>query len=449
MNIPNDVATTSISWENDFSVFLPESAVFWFRRDLRLSDNAGLYQALKNNNDVIPLFIFDSNILEKLADKADARVTFILQSLELLKQTLELHGTSLSILYGDPVSLYQQIRVNAVYTNEDYEPYTRRRDDAISEIIKYHGGIFKTFKDQVIFGPEEVIKDDGHPYNIFTPYSKKWLATVNDFSSKPHPSENYFANFLASAPLPFPTLQDIGFKKTRVSFPPRVIKKSVIETYDKTRNFPGADGTTRIGVHLRFGTVSIRRLVHIAKQQNQTFLKELIWREFYQMILWHYPRVENASFKAAYDKIQWRNNLEEFDAWCNGETGYPIVDAGMRELNATGYMHNRVRMIVSSFLTKHLLIDWRWGEAYFAKKLLDYDLAANNGGWQWAAGTGCDAAPYFRVFNPALQTQKFDKSLEYIRRWVPEFDSQAYAKPLVEHAYARARALKAYGEGLS
>lgn len=366
-----------------------------------------------------------------------------------MKQELELQGTALRVLYGDPVMLYKKIKTKSVYTNEDYEPYARRRDKAVNDIITSNGGMFKTFKDHVIFSRGEVLKDDGSPYTIFTPYSRKWLATMKNFFLKSYPTEKYFSNFLNSTPLPFPTLQHIGFAETQVEQPERVIKKSVIKTYDKTRNFPASEGTSRIGVHLRFGTVSIRKLVRIAIKENQTYLKELIWREFYQMILWHYPNVENGSFKPAYEKIQWRNNIEEFDAWCMGQTGYPMVDAGMRELNATGYMHNRVRMVVASFMTKHLLIDWRWGEAYFAKKLLDYDFASNNGGWQWAAGTGCDAAPYFRVFNPALQAQKFDKALEYVRRWVPEFDTKDYVRPLVEHSFARNRALAAYGEALN
>jgi deoxyribodipyrimidine photo-lyase len=446
---PDSTAAHTVNWENDFRIFSSESTVFWFRRDLRLTDNAGLFHALKNSKSVIPVFIFDSEILEKLDDKSDSRVAFILQSLDVLKHDLEKNGTSLSILYGDPVELYKRINVASVYTNEDYEPYARQRDSAISNILTERGSSFQSFKDQVIFGPDEVLKDDGSPYTVFTPYSRKWLVKLNKFFLKSYPTENYFSNFVSTPPLPFPTLEAIGFYQTRIPLPQRVIRQSVIENYDKTRNFPAIEGTTRIGVHLRFGTVSIRKLAVIAAAQNQTFLKEVIWREFYQMILWHYPHVENKSFKPAYDRIQWRNNPEEFEAWCKGQTGYPIVDAGMRELNETGYMHNRVRMVVASFLTKHLLIDWRWGEAYFAKKLLDYDLASNNGGWQWAAGTGCDAAPYFRVFNPALQTQKFDKSLEYIRRWVPEFDTTSYARPIVEHAFARVRALSAYGEGLA
>ena len=307
---------------------------------------------------------------------------------------------------------------------------------------------FKTYKDQVIFEKEEVLKDDGKPYTIFTPYSKKWKSILNKFYLKSYPTEKYFNNLIRVQPLPHPSLKDIGFIKTTSAFPERVVKSSVIEKYDKQRNFPAIEGTTHLSIHLRFGTVSIRKLAQVATKKNEIWLNELIWRDFYQMILWHYPQVETQAFKTAYDKIEWRNDPKEFEVWCKGRTGYPIVDAGMRELNTTGFMHNRVRMIVASFLTKHLLIDWRWGEAYFAQKLLDFDLAANNGGWQWAAGSGCDAAPYFRVFNPQLQTEKFDSKLEYIRKWIPELDSGDYPSPIVDHKFARDRVLKVYRKAL-
>jgi deoxyribodipyrimidine photo-lyase len=424
------------------------TTLFWFRRDLRLQDNAGLYRALRENQDVLPVFIFDTSILDQLEDRDDARVTFIHQSLELLKAQLEDLGSSLLVLYGDPVKLYATLKPKAVYANHDYEPYARERDAKVSDILQRKGVSFKTFKDQVIFEKNEVIKDDGSPYTVFTPYSRKWKAALTPFYLKSYPTEKYFKRFLKTKKLPFPTLEDLGFTPSSIDFPERVVKRAVVEKYDQQRDFPAVKGTTRLSVHLRFGTVSIRKLAQLGAQKNATWLNELIWRDFYQMILWHFPHVQTQSFKPAYDRIDWRNDPQEFEAWCEGKTGYPIVDAGMRELNATGFMHNRVRMIVASFLTKHLLIDWRWGEAYFAKKLLDYDLAANNGGWQWATGSGCDAAPYFRVFNPRLQTEKFDKDLVYVKKWVPEFESEKYPKPVVDHAFARERVLRVFKNAL-
>jgi len=424
------------------------TTLFWFRRDLRLQDNAGLFHALKENQDVLPIFIFDTVILDKLDDRDDARVAFIYQSLEILKTQLEALGSSLLVLYGDPVKLYATLNPKSVYANHDYEPYARERDEQISTILQRKRVVFKTFKDQVVFEKSEIVKDDGSPYTVFTPYSRKWRAALTRFYLKSYPTEKYFAHFLKTKPLPFPTLAQLGFIPSAVDFPERVVKRTIIEKYDRQRDFPALKGTTRLSVHLRFGTVSIRKLAQLGAQKNDTWLKELIWRDFYQMILWHFPHVQSESFKPAYDRIDWRNDPQEFDAWCEGKTGYPIVDAGMRELNATGFMHNRVRMITASFLTKHLLIDWRWGEAYFAKKLLDYDLAANNGGWQWAAGSGCDAAPYFRVFNPQLQTEKFDKDMAYIKKWVPEFESEVYPKPIVDHAFARERVLRVFKNAL-
>ncbi|MCW5910681.1 MAG: deoxyribodipyrimidine photo-lyase [Cyclobacteriaceae bacterium] len=424
------------------------TTLFWFRRDLRLQDNAGLYHALKHHTHVIGIFIFDTGILGKLEDKADARVEFILQSLTYLQQQLVELGSSLLVLHGKPVDIYKKLSPKAIYANHDYEPYATQRDEAIRKMLEQGNIAFKTFKDQVIFEKEEVLKDNGKPYTVFTPYSRKWKALLNPFYMKSYPTEKYFSSFKKIKPAALPALHDIGFRPSGISFPGRVIKQTVIDRYDKQRNFPAVEGTTKLGVHLRFGTVSIRRLVQVALKKNEVWLNELIWRDFYQMILWHFPHVETKAFKPAYDNIEWRNHADEFNAWCNGCTGYPVVDAGMRELNTTGFMHNRVRMIVASFLTKHLLIDWRWGEAYFAQKLLDFDLAANNGGWQWAAGSGCDAAPYFRVFNPELQTEKFDPERNYIKRWVPEAGTHAYPKPIVEHRFARNRALKAYKAAL-
>jgi deoxyribodipyrimidine photo-lyase len=423
------------------------TTVFWFRRDLRLTDNAGLYYALRQGN-VLPIFIFDNQILKKLDDKGDKRVQFIHHTLANLKIQLEEIGSSLLVLHGNPVELFKKINPQAIYTNHDYESYARKRDEQVATILKKKDCILTTYKDQVIFEKGEVTKDDESPYTIFTPFSKKWKAKLTTFYYKSYPTEKYYASFKKCNPLPFPSLAEIGFNETDVKFPERSIKQSIIEHYHNTRDFPAQPGTTRLSVHLRFGTVSIRKLVQIALKKNSMWLNELIWREFYHMILWHFPNVEK-SFKPKYDRIQWRNNDQEFKAWCEGKTGYPIVDAGMRELNETGFMHNRVRMITASFLTKHLLIDWRWGEAYFAKKLLDFDLAANNGGWQWAAGSGCDAAPYFRVFNPYLQTKKFDPELKYIKKWVPEYDSSAYPKPIVDHEFSRKRVLKVYKEALN
>ncbi len=425
------------------------TSLFWFRRDLRLQDNAGLYQALKESEEVLPVFIFDSDILDKLEEKTDLRIAFIHQSLTLMQKQLEEMGSSLLVLYGNPAEIFKELNPKAVYTNHDYEPYAQKRDGLVREILEKKGSAFKTYKDQVIFEKDEVIKDDGKPYTIFTPYSRKWKSKLEDSTLKSYPNEKHFDNYKKVKPIPLPSLTDIGFQETTFTFPERLVKQSIVEQYDKQRNFPAIEGTTKLSVHLRFGTVSIRKLAQVALKKNETWLNELIWRDFYHMILWHFPRVETKAFKPVYDKIEWRNNENEFAAWCKGRTGYPIVDAGMRELNTTGFMHNRVRMITASFLTKHLLIDWRWGEAYFAKKLLDFDLAANNGGWQWAASSGCDAAPYFRVFNPQLQTEKFDPKLEYIKKWVPEFGTEKYPKPIVDHKFARERVLKVYKDALS
>ncbi len=424
------------------------TTLFWLRRDLRLQDNVGLFHALKENESVLPIFIFDSEILGKLEDKADLRVAFIHQSLALMQQQLVEMGSSLLVLHGNPTEIFKELTPKAVYTNHDYEPYARSRDAQVREILESKGVVFKTFKDQVVFEKDEVTKDDGKPYTVFTPYSRKWKSKLDEGPLKSYPTEKYFDHFKKVKSIALPTLSAIGFEEKAFIFPERLVKQSVVEQYDKQRNFPAIAGTTKLSVHLRFGTVSIRKLAQVALKKNETWLNELIWRDFYHMILWHFPHVQTKAFKPAYDKIDWRNNEKEFAAWCEGKTGYPIVDAGMRELNATGFMHNRVRMITASFLTKHLLIDWRWGEAYFAKKLLDFDLAANNGGWQWAASSGCDAAPYFRVFNPALQTEKFDPKLEYIKKWVPEFETASYPKPIVDHKVARERVLKVYKEAL-
>ncbi len=424
------------------------TTVVWLRRDLRVTDQAALYHALREQSNVVLLFIFDSAILDLLEDQADRRVAFIHQSLVHLKQDLEKHGSSLLVLHGDPVTVFKKLNPAWVYTNHDYEPYALERDRRVKDLLEAKGSTLKTFKDQVIFEKEEVLKDDGNPYTVFTPYSKKWKSKLTSFHLKSYPTEKYFHRLKKMEPLAMPTLEEIGFTPLHFAFPDRKIRQSIIEKYHEQRNYPGIEGTTRLSVHLRFGTVSIRQLATIAQKKNETWLNELIWRDFYFMILWYFPHVAQRAFKPAYDHIEWRNDPEEFQKWCEGKTGYPIVDAGMRELNTTGFMHNRVRMIVASFLTKHLLIDWKWGEAYFAKKLLDFDLAANNGGWQWAAGSGCDAAPYFRVFNPSLQTDKFDPTHTYIKKWVPEVGTPAYVSPIVLHAHARERVLKVYKEAL-
>ena len=427
--------------------------IFWFRRDLRLDDNAGLYYALKSDNPVLAIFIFDTNILDQLPTKADRRVEFIHNALTGLQQQLKELGCTLVVYHDTPLNAFKQLvkqyTISAVFTNHDYEPYAQERDESIAQFLKEHHITFHTYKDQVIFEKNEVVKDDGKPYTIFTPYSKKWKARLNEFYLKSYPTKKYFNNFYQQAAKRIPSLQAIGFEKAGKSFPTDSPDNAIIKQYDKQRDMPGIDGTSHLGVHLRFGTISIRQLAQKASKLNETYLNELIWREFFQMILWHFPHVgKGKAFKAEYDFIKWRNNEKEFTRWCEGNTGYPIVDAGMRELNATGFMHNRVRMITASFLVKHLLIDWRWGEAYFAEKLLDFELASNNGNWQWAAGCGCDAAPYFRIFNPYAQTKKFDPELTYIKKWVPEFEEFTYPAPIVDHETARERCLETYKKAL-
>ncbi|MBS1575850.1 MAG: deoxyribodipyrimidine photo-lyase [Bacteroidetes bacterium] len=430
----------------------PSVNIFWFRRDLRLSDNAGLYHALKDNNPVVPLFIFDRNILDELEDRTDRRVEFIYKAIEEMQRQLVKIGSTMDVRYGTPAAVYKELfaeyKIEKVFTNHDYEPYAKKRDREVNEILRLRNIPFHTYKDQVIFEKGEIVKDDLNPYTVFTPYSRRWKSLLNDFYLRSYPDKKYYSNFYKQAAKEIPSLRSMNFKTTDEYFPSKSWEKETIKKYDEQRNFPFIEGTSRLSVHLRFGTISIRELAREAGGLNETYLNELIWRDFYQMILWHFPHVESRSFKPEYDKMKWRNHEKEFEAWCEGQTGYPIVDAGMRQLNTTGYMHNRVRMVVASFLTKHLLIDWRWGEAYFAKKLLDYDLAANNGGWQWAAGSGCDAAPYFRIFNPDLQTKKFDSHLKYIRKWVPEFEELTYVKPIVEHESARKRCLEAYSAAL-
>ena len=438
---------------NNTKIINQPITIMWFRRDLRLSDNAALYHALKSENNVLPIFIFDQNILNRLEDKTDRRVAFIHAALTDIQIQLNAIGSTLHVYYSTPIEVFKELlsgyKINKVFTNHDYEQYAIDRDTQIEELLKSHKASFHTFKDQVIFEKEEVTKEDGKPYTVFTPYSRKWKAKLTPFYLKAYPTEKYYSNFLKQQQVVLPSLEQIGFKAVEQSFPSKDLDLTMVSHYAEQRNFPSLIGTSHLGVHLRFGTVSIRELAKKSKNLSETFLNELIWRDFYQCILWHFPKLNKGeSFKKEYDNIEWINNPQDFEKWCGGKTGYPIVDAGMRELNATGFMHNRVRMVVASFLTKHLLIDWRWGELYFAQKLLDFDFAANNGGWQWAAGSGCDAAPYFRVFNPTMQTEKFDKNLKYIRKWIPELDSFHYPQPIVNHEFARKRVLEVYSKAL-
>jgi deoxyribodipyrimidine photo-lyase len=422
--------------------------IFWFRRDLRINDNTALYNSLINGKNIQPIFIFDDNIAEELPYN-DARITFIYQQLNNINVELKKHGSSLKIFYGDPYKIFTEIlynnRVNNVHINRDYEPYALERDSSIFELLKDFGGQLKSYKDQVIFEQNEVVKKDGLPYTVFTPFKNKWLekfrSTENIIYKNPNLKNLVKSNYT------FPSMEDLGFEESTIKVPDFDLK--VVAKYDETRNFPSLDSTSKIGPHLRFGTVSIREIVETVKDVNSTYLSELIWREFFMQILWHFPKVVKENFRAKYDGIQWRNKEDEFKKWCEGKTGYPLVDAGMRELNATGFMHNRVRMVTASFLCKHLLIDWRWGEAYFAEKLLDYELASNNGNWQWSAGTGCDAAPYFRVFNPSEQIKKFDNKNQYINKWIPELNEFSYPQPMVEHPMARQRAIEIYKEGIN
>ncbi|GAB3919737.1 cryptochrome/photolyase family protein [Mucilaginibacter myungsuensis] len=429
-------------------------SIFWFRRDLRLDDNAGFYRALKAEHPVLCLFIFDKNILDKLEDKDDARVTFIYQTIENLHEQLHKHGSSLLVIYDKAENAWKQVltdyHVTSVYTNHDYEPYANKRDEAVIAMLEKNDTGFYSFKDQVIFEKDEVTKDDGLPYTVYTPYMRKWYAKLKPFYLKPYPNSKYFKNLYQTKHLALPSLKDMGFEKSSLKLPDTGYEH-VISDYKERRDFPAVEGTSHIGLHLRFGTVSVRELARTAHRHHEkTWLNELIWREFFMMVLYHFPKTCEHAFRPDYDKIKWNNNEEEFEAWCEGRTGYPIVDAGMRELNATGFMHNRVRMIVASFLSKDLLIDWRWGENYFARKLLDYEMSSNVGNWQWAAGCGTDAAPYFRIFNPESQTKKFDPKLEYIKKWIPEYaDFSKYPRPIVEHSFARERCLKAFKAALA
>jgi deoxyribodipyrimidine photo-lyase len=428
--------------------------LFWHRRDLRIEDNAGLFKALKENDQVQPIFIFDSSILTELP-RNDQRVRFIHQEIQRLKKEYQELNSDLKVYFGNPIQLIpsvaSQLSCSAVYTNRDYEPYALERDKQIYVSLEELGISFIGTKDHVIFEKNEVTKDDGLPYTIFTPYARKWKATLSESSFSSYSTSLYSANFARRENVEeLISMKELGFENVELyPFPSRSLPESIVNNYHENRNFPMVNGTSRLSLHLRFGTISIRKLASFAFERNETYLNELIWRDFYQMIIYHFPHSVKNSFKKQYDKIEWEQNEVHFKAWCAGKTGYPLVDAGMRELNETGFMHNRVRMVVASFLTKHLLIDWRRGESYFAEKLMDFELASNIGGWQWAAGCGCDAAPYFRVFNPTAQQEKFDKQKKYIQKWVPEYGTSSYPSPIIDHVFARERILSRFKKALN
>ena len=427
--------------------------LFWFRRDLRIEDNCGLFHALNGKNKVLPIFIFDKEILKKLP-KQDARLEMILISLNNIDLAMKAKRCSVGRFLGTPKTIFPELikkwRVEKVICNEDYEPYATNRDAEIHRLLEKEGVVFEMYKDQVIFAKDEIVKKDGSPYKVYTPFSRKWLERFEENPLKTYPSETLLGNLTLNESLPKINLADLGFDKSTIVEPKYSFDNKVIDEYEETRNFPSLDSTSRLGSYLRFGIVSVRALVQkAASRSNHIFLKELIWREFFMQILWHFPHTSHKSFKPQYDKIEWLNNPVDFEKWCKGDTGYPLVDAGMRQLNQTGFMHNRVRMLVGSFLCKHLLIDWRWGEAYFAEKLLDYEMSSNVGNWQWVAGCGVDAAPYFRIFNPSEQVKKFDKELRYIQKWVPNFQEIDYPNPMVDHKKARERCLMVYKTALS
>ena len=417
--------------------------IFWFRRDLRLDDNVGLNSALSSGNPVLGIFIFDEDIIENLP-KDDARISFIYQKLEEINKRLNTVNSSLLVIKGKPINVFNNLikeyEIENLYSNLDYEPYAIDRDKKISDLLKKNKIHHFQYKDQVIFGPKEILKENSLPYTVFTAYKNKWLSK---FKQESISTEIFldFSNFL-KIKNQFPLLSEIGFLKSKI----KVVDFNLesIRNYSNQRDYPFLNAGTSLSVHLRFGTVSIRNVINSIPNNETTFLSELIWREFFMQILFHFPYVVNSNFKKKYDEIQWKNDKKDFQNWCDGKTGYPIVDAGMQELKITGYMHNRARMIVAGFLCKHLLIDWRWGERYFSLKLLDYELSSNNGNWQWAAGTGCDSAPYFRIFNPITQQNRFDKDFIYIKRWIKDFDKENYIESIVEHDFARKRALQAY-----
>ena len=423
-------------------------SIFWFRRDLRLDDNVGLLEALKGDFPVLPIFIFDPEILDDLP-KNDARVNFIFDTLQEMRKELQNSNSSLAMYFGKPSAifkeLFEQYDIQKIYTNRDYEPYAKQRDEKIEKLANDNNSKFLTFKDQVIFEKDEVVKSNGDPYVVYTPYMKLWKTEFKKIDLKVQYTSQYLDNLIQNSRLPNLSLSDIGFEASSQKVPDYDVTPSLIQDYEAKRNYPAKDATSHIGPHLRFGTVGIRKIMKKAiSEKNEIFWQELIWREFFMQILYHFPNTSTDAFKKKYDRIAWRNNEGEFEKWKSGTTGYPMVDAGMRQLNESGFMHNRVRMLVGSFLCKHLLIDWRWGEAYFAEKLLDYEMSSNVGNWQWVAGSGVDAAPYFRIFNPTTQIKDYDKELEYIKKWIPEYDTTDYPEKMVDHKEARERALTEY-----
>jgi deoxyribodipyrimidine photo-lyase len=422
--------------------------VFWFRRDLRINDNIGLNIALASKNPVIGIFIFDDKITLKLQSN-DARISFIYKHLNKINNSLKKVNSSLLILKGTPIEVFinliKNYEIDKLYSNIDYEPYGIDRDAKITSLLESNQIKHFQYKDHVVFSPNEILKDNGEPYTVYTPYKNKWLLKFkqNSISTSEFVGISNFHNINFQ----LPTIDELGFEKSNIDVVD--FNNKSIKDYAKNRDFPFLNSGSFLGVHLRFGTISLRDILSLLGENDSVFLSELIWREFFMMITYHYPFVKDSNFKKKYDNVIWRNDQTEFQNWCDGKTGYPIVDAGMRELNQTGYMHNRVRMIVAGFLCKHLLIDWKWGEKYFSEKLLDYELSSNNGNWQWAAGTGCDSAPYFRIFNPFTQQKKFDKDLLYVKKWIPNYDPDTYIDYVVDHKFARKRALDAYKLGLS
>ncbi len=432
--------------------FMTDSiTLFWFRRDLRLADNAGLSRAFSFKESVLPIFIFDVNLLTDLPQD-DKRVALIHSLLSKVNDQLKKSGKSLAAFHGDPIEIVQMLctkyKVNRLIANEDYEPYAISRDSQIRQLLGQKGILFETIKDQVLFQKNEIVKPDGNPYVVFTPYSNKWKAQLQisgipNFGLLPDPNQ------ITAHEFKFPTLDELGFSNDSVEWTSN-LNPETIKNYEADRNFPAINGISKISPLLRFGAISVRDAVKMALlAPDEKFLNELIWREFFMQILWHFPRTVTHAFKPAYDHIKWRNDPREYKSWCEGKTGYPLVDAGMRELNETGFMHNRVRLVTASFLCKHLLIDWRLGETYFAGKLLDYEQSSNVGNWQWASGSGVDAAPYFRIFNPIEQQKKFDKDFQYISKWIPEFGTADYPEPIVEHKLARERCLETYKSALA
>lgn len=421
--------------------------IFWFRRDLRLHDNAGLFHALTSDLPVLPVFIFDKDILDKLQNKSDRRVTYIHNHLQKINSELRNYQSSLKTFFAKPQEAFEQLfksyDVKCVYTNNDYEPYAIKRDAEIEILCVKYGVKFRRFKDQVIFEKSEVVKNDASPYTIFTPYSEKWKQKYFESAVESFNTKKYFNNFLKEQ-FDLTLLKQIGFKENQSWLNGTNINNDTIDQYHLHRDIPGEDKTTHVSLPLRFGTISIRQLAKQAAELNEKYLNELIWREFFMQVLWHYPQVESRPFRKKFENVEWNRNENEFEKWCKGETGFPIVDAGMRELNETGFMHNRVRMITANFLTKILFINWQWGEAYFADKLSDFELSSNNGNWQWSAGCGCDASPYFRIFNPTLQSEKFDPHFKYIKKWIPGFDEKKYMKPIVDFNVERSRTLEKF-----